>query len=127
MMHSRALATLVVAVVVGLGAVGCGSDAPNGSTAAVQPSSGAILPGGGLSVAQAIASDADPPLAVSGWVVGSGKEARLCTDYSAGAAEPCIEPSLSLVGAGSQAEGTKVSLLGAVQGTTFVVASNAQG
>ena len=86
-----------------------------------------VLPGGGLSVAEAIATDAEPPLAVGGWVVGSGADARLCSGYKAAASAPCVEPSLALEGAGSETSGTQVSLLGAVEGDTFVVSSNVQG
>ncbi len=109
-----------------IGVAGCG-----GGSSAVpttpSPTSGAVLPGGGLSVAEAISTDAEPPLAVGGWVVGAGAGARLCSGYSADASEPCVEPSLALVGAGSEENGTQVSLLGAVEGDTFVVSSTVQG
>jgi len=86
-----------------------------------------VLPGGGLSVAEAISTAAEPPLAVGGWVVGSGSDARLCSDYDAGASDPCVEPSLTLENAGSVESGTRVSLLGAVEGDAFVVSSTVQG
>lgn len=109
-----------------LALAGCGGDSSTVPTAP-SPSSGAVLPGGGLSVAEAISTDADPPLAVGGWVVGSGDDARLCSGYDAGASEPCVEPSLALEGATSVVTGTQVSLLGAVKGGTFVVSSTVQG
>lgn len=105
---------------------GCGSDSSAVSTAP-SPSSGAVLPGGGLSVAEAIATEAEPPLAVHGWVVGTGADARLCSGYDAGANPSCTEPSLALEGAGSAVSGTQVSLLGAVEGSRFVVSSTVQG
>ena len=59
-------------------------------------------------------------------VVGSGDGARLCSGYNAGASEPCVEPSLKLAGAPA-ASGTQISLLGTVEGDTFVVSSAVQG
>ena len=117
----RALGVLMV-----LGLAGCGGDSSAVSTTP-SVSSGAVLPGGGLSVAEAISTDAGPSLAVGGWVVGSGEDARLCSGYDAGASEPCVEPSLALEAATSVLSGTRVSLLGAVEGDTFVVSSTVQG
>ena len=119
-------ALLLVAASAALGLAGCGGDSTADPTAP-PPSSGVVLPGGGLSVAEAISTDAEPPLAVGGWIVGSGEDARLCSGYAADAAEPCVEPSLSLEGAGSEVSGTRVSLLGALEGDTFVVSSTVQG
>lgn len=119
------LPALVVASLVLL-LSGCGDDSPR-EQAAPSASSGAVIPGGGLSVAEAIATEAEPPLAVSGWVVGSGDEARLCSGYDASADEPCLEPSLALVGADSEPGAAKVSVFGAVEGDTFVVNSTVQG
>jgi hypothetical protein len=87
------------------------------------PSSGAPLPGGGLSVAEAIDSTAEPPLAVSGWVVRSGDEARLCSSYEPDADDPCGAPSLVLEGDEEHASGDQVSLHGAVEDGRFVVSS----
>lgn len=122
----RSLLFFVAGVAVTLVLAGCGRD-PAAVPTTSSPSSGAVLPGGGLSVAEAISTDAEPPLAVGGWVVGSGGGARLCSGYSTGASEPCVEPSLVLVGAGSEENGAQVSLLGAVEGDTFVVSSAVQG
>jgi hypothetical protein len=122
----RAVLVIVAGVLMVLGVAGCGSDSA-GVPATTQPSSGAVLPGGGLSVADAIATEADPPLAVAGWVVVTGGKARLCSRYDAYASKPCVEPSLALVSTGSEENGTHVSLLGAVKGDTFVVSSNVQG
>lgn len=122
----RAALLLAVSVSSVLGLAGCGDDSPSVATTP-SSSSGAVLPGGGLSVGEAISTDADPPLAVRGWVVGSGSDARLCSGYNAGADEPCVEPSLALEGAGSEGNGAQVSLLGAVEGDTFVVSSTVQG
>lgn len=86
-----------------------------------------MLPGGGLSVAEAIATDAEPPLAVTGWVVRTDEGPRICSSYASNADDPCGEPSLALEGEAAQGTGEKVSLLGAVDGDTFVVASTVQG
>ena len=122
----RTALLLVVGVSAALALAGCGGGSSAVPTTS-SSSSGAVLPGGGLSVAEAISTDAEPPLAVGGWVVGAGGDARLCSGYSAGASEPCVAPSLALVGAGSEENGTQVSLLGAVEGDTFVVSSAVQG
>ena len=122
----RAALSLVVGVLLVLGLTSCGDESSTAPSAPA-PSSGAVLPGGGLSIAEAISTDADPPLAVGGWVVGSGDDARLCSGYDADASPHCVEPSLALEGSTSVASGTQVSLLGAVEGDTFVVSSTVQG
>lgn len=118
---------LAAGVCAALALAGCGSEPAATTDTTVPASSGAVLPGGGLTVAEAIATSAEPPLAVSGWVVGSGDDARLCSGYDADAPEPCLEPSLALEGASSEASGMQVSLLGAVEGDTFVVSPTVQG
>lgn len=122
------IALTLVGAVVAFTLAGCGSDSASVSTAtSTTPlSSGMVVPGGGLSVAEAISTDAEPPLAVGGWVVGSGASARLCSGYVAGASQPCTEPFLALKGAGDLKNGTRVSLLGTVEGDTFVVSSTVQ-
>lgn len=122
----RTTLLLVLAVSVVLGLAGCGGDSAAVPSTPSSPS-GAVLPGGGLSVAEAISTDADPPLAVAGWIVASGGGARLCSGYNAGASAPCIDPSLALKAATAVVNGTKVSLLGAVEGDTFVVSSTVKG
>ena len=120
----------LAAVAVAFALAGCGGDGEDAvatASTASSSSSGMVAPGGGLSVVEAISTDAEPPLAVSGWVVGSGADVRLCSGYKAGASKPCEEPSLALKGAGEVTSGTPVSLLGAVEGNTFVVSSNVQG
>ena len=123
----RAILLPVLCLSAALGLAGCGADPPAERTSATQPAGGAVAPGGGLTVAEAISTDAEPPLAVSGWIVGSDDGARLCSGYDPGASEPCIEPSLALVTASPGASGTQVSVLGAVEGDSFVVDSLVQG
>ncbi len=125
-MSARAALALVVGISLVLGLAGCGDDAASVETAP-PASSGAVLPGGGLSVAEALSTEAEPPLAVGGWIVGSGEDARLCSGYDADASEPCVEPSLALEGATAETSGTRVSLFGAVEGRTFVVSDTVQG
>ena len=122
------LVTVGVVTVASFTLAGCGGEdsSPTGS-ATTSPSSGAVLPGGGLSVGEAIATEAEPPLAVTGWLVRTGDGPRICSSYAPGAAEPCGEPSLALEGEMTQETGEKVSLLGAVDGDTFVVSSTVQG
>jgi hypothetical protein len=103
-----------------------GDDASSLDSPATSSSSGAVLPGGGLSVAEAIATDAEPPLAVTGWLVRTDEGLRICSSYTANADEPCGEPSLAIVGDVGQSTGEKVSLLGSVEGETFVVSSSVQ-
>ena len=107
---------------------GCGGeDSSSTGSPATSPSSGAVLPGGGLSVTEAIATNAEPPLAVTGWVVRTGDGPRICSSYTPDADEPCGEPSLALEGDVAQGTGEHVSLLGSVDGDTFVVSSTVQG
>lgn len=122
----RTIAALpVAAVALSLALVGCGGAAPQQTVG--QPSAGAVVPGGGLTVAEAIATSAEPPLAVTGWVVGAGGKARLCSTYDAAADEPCGGPSLALSGDVTARSGERVTLFGAVEGETFVVSSTVQG
>lgn len=123
----RAIAAIpVAAVALSLALVGCGGAAPEQTTVG-QPSSGAVLPGGGLTVAEAIATSAEPPLAVTGWVVGTDGKARLCSTYDAAADEPCGAPSLALRGDVAAKSGEKVTVFGAVEGEAFAVSSTVQG
>ena len=115
----RALAALGAALAAALVLAACGEDTSD-------PSSGAPLPGGGLSVAEAIASGAEPPLAVSGWVVRSGDEARLCSSYEPDATDPCGGPSLVLEGGDEHPSGEQVSLLGALDDGVFVVSGTSR-
>ena len=112
------------AIVASFVLTGCGGEsAPPADASSTSPSSGAVLPGGGLSVAEAIATEADPPLAVTGWLVRTDSGPRLCSGYAPAAAEPCGEPSLALEGDVTGQTGEKVGLLGSVDGDVFVVSS----
>ena len=121
----RAAALGALLLVASLAATGCGGGEEQTSSAS--PSSGAVLPGGGLSVAEAMATDAEPPLAVTGWVVRNGGGARICSSYDPHAAKRCGEPSLALEGMVGGKTGEQVSLLGSIRGDTFVVTSTVIG
>lgn len=117
-----------VLLVASFALAGCGGDDSSSmGSPTTSPSSGAALPGGGLSVAEAIATDAEPPLAVNGWVVRTGDGPRICSSYVPNADESCGQPSLALEGDVTQGTGERVSLLGSVDGDTFVVSSTVQG
>lgn len=53
---------------------------------------------GGLSVAEALATDAENPLAVHGYVWGRGDDVRLCTALSVTSPPTCEEPSMQVRG-----------------------------
>jgi hypothetical protein len=128
--HMRARKAMAAAVVAGWSVAllaGCGGADTSGDTGAVT-SAGAPAPvGGGLSVAEAKATAADPPLAVGGRVVVVDGTPRLCSGYEPDADPSCLEPSLEVVGGDRVADGTAVILLGAVEGDRFVVDSRVNG
>lgn len=105
----------------------CGGGGRSSGDAPAPPASGAVLPGGGLSVAEALATEAEPPLAVRGWLVRTDAGPRICSRYAPNADEACGEPSLALVGDVAGETGEEVSLLGSVDGGTFVVSPTVQG
>jgi len=116
-----AAAAAILAAAIALG--GCGGDEDSGVDTTSGTNAGAVLPGGGLTVGEALETEAEPPLAVNGWLVGSGEDARLCSSYEPDAEEPCVEPSLALEGDLDAESGTQVSLLGAVDDGTFLVSA----
>jgi len=111
----RNLQPLAVVVAVLALAAGCGSDdGSDAEPAGGSPAAGAAIPGGGLTVAEAIASTLDGPLLVKGYVVEVGDEMRLCTTGGAGG---CSEPSLRVELEGDVivvADDEQTSLLGEV-------------
>lgn len=126
----RAPALWLAAATLGasLALVACGGEeAPSTDSSATSSSSGAVLPGGGLSVAEAITTDAEPPLAVTGWLVRTGESARICSSYAPDGEPPCGAPSLALRGEVTGATGERINVLGSVEGDTFVLSSTVQG
>ena len=129
----------VVALALAGAVAGCGGsddDARDGR--ADSPSLGHPAPGGGLTIAEAIDSDADPPLLVRGYVVDDGKEARFCSALAESHPPQCGGPSLRLEGAGDadlgeleRANGVEwteheVALLGEIDGDLFRVSATAK-
>ena len=104
---------------------GCG-DAESEPSQPV-PSAGQPIPGGGLSVRDAIDSELDGPLLVRGYLIERDGELRLCEAILESSPPQCGEPSLRVEGAGPAASGEHVSLLGEVDGGTIAVSTNAQG
>ena len=89
-------------------AAGCGGSSEPREPAGPGPSLGHPAPGGGLTVAEALRSDADPPLLVRGYVVANGNELRLCSALAESHPPQCGGPSLAL-------EGLDVDELGALE------------
>ena len=107
---------------------GCGSDTDEpqaGSTAA--PSAGAPMPGGGLSIEEALASDLHGPLMVRGYLIDRDGELRLCEAILESSPPQCGEPSLRVEGPAPAASEERVSLLGEVDGETITVSETATG
>jgi hypothetical protein len=124
-MRHLALLALVGALVV---PAGCGGDDDEGGSATTDgPTAGAVAPGGGLSIEEAVTTAAEPPLAVSGFLVGSGDERRVCSTLRESDPEQCGEPSLRVEGEVDGAEGQRVTVFGAVEDDTLVVDPTVQG
>ena len=128
----RTINILLVALVL----AGCGSSTGEDDA----PATGAAV-GPGLSVREAIATTAEGPLLVTGAVVASQGETRLCETLAESYPPQCGEPSLEVAGldAGelkrvapeSDAEGRvrwgeNARLLGRVSGRVLTIEANAQ-
>jgi hypothetical protein len=105
------------------------------------PSSGAPVPGGGLSIEDALASTLAGPLMVKGYLVApEGEESRLCSALLESNPPQCGEPSLAIEGLDhASVEGlartddpavarvtwsnSEISLLGEVHDATLTVSS----
>jgi hypothetical protein len=78
-----------------LALAGCGGGGGGeAQTATRDPSAGVPIPGGGLTVSEAIASDLEGPLQVKGYVIGD----RLCEAILESHPPQCGEPSLRIEG-----------------------------
>ena len=120
------LAALLVLVLSGCG--GSGDSASDSATDSSGPvSQGAPVPGGGLSIQEAIASDLDGPLMVKGYLIERNGAARLCSAILESSPPQCGEPSLRVDGPAPAASEEQISLLGEVAGETIVVSETAQG
>lgn len=110
---------------------GCGSgddDAgPDTSASTTSPSLGAPIPGGGLSIAEATASNLDGPLLVRGYLIERDGELRLCDAILESSPPQCGEPSLRVKGPAPGPSEQRVSLLGEVENETITVSETATG
>ena len=117
---------------------GCGGSSEPGEPAAgTAPSLGHPAPGGGLTIDEALETDAEPPLLVRGYVVGRGGDVRFCALLRESHPPQCGGASLALegleqadVGELRRAEGVmwtenEVALLGELHDGRFRVSSTA--
>ena len=73
--------------------------APADAKGGMSPSAGAAVPGGGLSIEEAIASELPGPLMVTGYlVVEGGDSVRLCSMLAESYPPQCGGPSLTVIG-----------------------------
>lgn len=110
-----------------LALAGCGSGVDEHRDTAPAPSAGAAIPGGGLSVQEAIDSDLDGPLMVKGYLIERDGELRLCELILESYPPQCGEPSLLVEGPAPAPSEEQASLLGEVDGGTITVSATAQG
>jgi hypothetical protein len=96
--------------VLGLGGCGGGDDDSAGTTTTVASGGGVPAPGGGLTVADALDSDAQSKLLVRGYVVASGDEVKLCESLE-GTPPTCG-------GASAELDGYDVAALDGSSGST---------
>lgn len=116
-------AVRLAALVTAAALAGCGG----GSEGEQAPSAGAPIPGGGLSVGEAIASDLDGPLMVRGYLIERDGELRLCEAILESSPPQCGEPSLRVEGARPAASEEPASILGEVEDGVITVSETAIG
>jgi hypothetical protein len=120
----RGTMTRILVLAILLAGCGGGSD----ERAPGEPASGAPIPGGGLSVAEAKASTLDGPLMVAGYLAQRDGRLRLCDGLRESDPPQCVDPSLRVDGDVGDAEvGERASLLGDVDGDVLRVSETAQG
>ncbi len=102
-----AVTALLLSIV--LAAAACGDDGGD-------VTQGVPAPGGGLTVAEAMSSDVEGPLSVTGFLIEAAGTTRLCTASLESMAPQCGEPSLVVEGVVvGDIEGAQT-----VQGVTWV-------
>ena len=102
---------IVVLLVTPALAAACGSDSGSGPLPSVETTSvvtkvttaaavggGMPVSAGGLSVQEALTTDAENPLAVHGFLVGRGVDVRLCTALLPTSPPACGDPSMPVHG-----------------------------
>lgn len=116
-----ALSVLAAGLVLALAAAGCGGGSPS-ETAGAPSSSALPVPGGGLTVEEALASTLEEPLAVAGYLLEQDGELRLCTAILESYPPQCGQPSLLVRGQVDRSQiGHKVTLVGEVAGGVLSV------
>jgi hypothetical protein len=104
---------------------GCGGDALDEQQPAA--SAGAPIPGGGLSVQEAIESELEGPLMVRGYLIEHDGELRLCESILESSPPQCGEPALRVEGPVPEPSEEPVSVLGEVDGETITVSETSKG
>lgn len=131
-MRTKLLITVIAAAAV---LTACGGDAPSSSAGGDTSggvSLGAPIAGGGLTVDEALTTDATGPLAVHGLLIDSGSGVRLCAAILESFPPQCGGASLDVVGVtvadqpGAQTANSvtwveDASLTGDLDGQTFTV------
>ena len=108
--------------------VGCGGAEEDVATTTAPPAAGTPIPGGGLSVQEAIDSDLDGPLMVRGYLIERDGELRLCEEILESHPPQCGEPSLRVEGRVERpARDEQVSLLGDVEDGVIRVSGTSLG
>ena len=110
--------------VLALAACGGGDEAPQPLPA---PSAAAPIPGGGLSVQDALDSELDGPLLVRGYLIERDGELRLCDAILESSPPQCGEPSLRVESETLTPAQERASVLGEVDEGTITVSETAIG
>ena len=105
----------------------CGGDEQDSQPTQPPASAGAPIPGGGLSIQQALDSELEGPLMVRGYLIEREGELRLCEAILESSPPQCGEPSLRVEGPAPAASEERVSLLGDVEDGTITVSETATG
>lgn len=97
----------------------CGADDEGGGAAPI--------PGGGLSVQEALDSDLDGPLLVRGYLIERDGELRLCEAILESSPPQCGEPSLRVESETLTPSEERASVLGEVEDGTITVSETSIG
>lgn len=109
--------------VLALAACGGGDEAPQPLPAPAA----APIPGGGLSVQDALVSELDGPLLVRGYLIERDGELRLCDAILESSPPQCGEPSLRVESETLTPSEERASVLGEVEEGTITVSETAIG
>ena len=89
----------ILALTLGLSGAACGGGNGEGGVGGSAPSAGAPIPGGGLSIEEAIASTLEGPLMVKGYIIApEGGPVLLCSALLESYPPQCGGPSLVVEG-----------------------------